>query len=149
MTNLLKLYDIADQEGIDVDCIGLVKRESLAIMDHGSCYIAIDPFKLTSSIDEKVKLSHELGHCLTGSFYNQYVPFDERRRNESRATRWALKKLLPFEEMRAAMDGGYTEPHELADYFEVTEDLIREAIAYYTGPCGLSFQKILPDGCQI
>ena len=139
MITLLELYDIADQEGIDVDCIDLVKRESLAIMDDGNCYIAIDPFKLTSSIDEKVKLSHELGHCLTGSFYNQYTPFDERWRNETKANRWAIKKLLPYEEMRAAMKSGYREVWELAEYFEVPEDLIRQAIEYYTGPCGLSF----------
>lgn len=37
------------------------------------------------------------------------------------------------------MKSGYREVWELAEYFEVPEDLIRQAIEYYTGPCGLSF----------
>ena len=64
---------------------------------------------------------------------------DERGRREQRADRWAIKKLLPFEEMKAAITQGNTEIYELADYFTLPEDLIRQAIDYYTGPCGLSF----------
>ena len=104
---------------------------------------------IDSMAKEKVAAAHEWAHIATGATYTLGATASMIQAAERKATRAQIKKLLPFEEMRAAMDGGYTEPHELADYFEVTEDLIREAIAYYTGPCGLSFQKILPDGCQI
>ena len=57
------------------------------------------------------------------------------------------KKLLPFSEMRAAMEDGYTELYQLAEYFEVPEDLIRQAVEYYTGPCGLSFRDTSGEGC--
>ncbi len=60
---------------------------------------------------------------------------------EWKATRAQIKKLLPFEEMRAAMNAGYTEVWELSEYFDVTEDMVRRAIVYYTGPCGLNFQN--------
>ena len=68
MIELLKLYHMAEQFGVTVDGFELNSRESLSLMDEeGSCYIAIDPFKLTSSMDEKEKLGHELGHCITAA----------------------------------------------------------------------------------
>lgn len=143
-----QLYQYAEEHNVDVDWCLLSMAESLSILlDDGTCAIALDPTKFSSSADATWKLSHELGHCMTGSFYSRYAPLDERGRNEAKANRWAIKTLLPFEEMRAAMEAGYTERWELAEYFEVTEDMIQQAVDYYTGPCGLSFQKILPDDC--
>ena len=49
--------------------------------------------------------------------------------------------------MRAAMEAGYTELYQLAEYFEVPEDLIQQAVEYYTGPCGLSFRDNTEDCC--
>ena len=148
MERLISLYEYAENHNIDVDWCTMFRAESLSVrLNDGSCAIAIDPFKLVNTADETYKLAHELGHCETGSFYSQYAPFDERGRNEARATRWAIKKLLPFDEMRTAMEEGYTEPYQLAEYFEVPEDLIQQAVEYYTGPCGLSFRDASENDC--
>lgn len=148
MKKLIALYEYAEDHGIDVDWCTMLRAESLSVkLEDGSCAIAIDPFKLTSTADETSKLAHELGHCETNSFYCQYAPLDERGRNEARAVRWAIKKLLPFPEMRAAMKAGYTELYQLAEYFEVPEDLIQQAVDYYTGPCGLSFRDPSENCC--
>ena len=148
MERLIALYEYAEDRGIDVDWCTMFRAESLSVkLEDGSCAIAIDPFKIHSDADEISKLAHELGHCETDSFYCQYAPLDERGRNEARASRWAIKKLLPFGEMRAAMEAGYTELYQLAEYFEVPEDLIQQAVDYYTGPCGLSFRGNTEDCC--
>ena len=77
MTTLLDMYNIAEQNDISVDCIDLVRYESLSLIDRdGDCYVAIDPIILRSEREEKVKLAHELGHCMEGAFYNQYSPYD-------------------------------------------------------------------------
>ncbi|EKC49990.1 hypothetical protein OBE_14355, partial [human gut metagenome] len=34
------------------------------------CIIAIDPHKVKSIADRKEKTVHELGHCMTGAFYD-------------------------------------------------------------------------------
>lgn len=45
MTDLLKIYRIANKNDITVDCFKLGKRGALSVMDEdGSCFIAIDPF---------------------------------------------------------------------------------------------------------
>lgn len=132
MKTLQEFYHIADQENIVVDHFALSKREALSIMDlDGECFIAIDPQRLSGETDERNKLAHELGHCITGSFYNQYSDYDCRQHHENRADKWAIKNLIPVEELDDAVAGGYTEIWELAEHFGVTEEFIRKTVCYY------------------
>ena len=82
--------------------------------------------------DEKLKLTHELGHCCTGSFYNEYSACDIRQKCENRADRWAIKQLIAEEELDEAVANGHTEIWDLADYFDVTEEFMRKAVCLYT-----------------
>lgn len=133
MTELLSLYLLAEEENIMVDCYQLGKRAALSIMDRdGDCYIAIDPFRLESEMDEKVKLAHELGHCKTGSFYNQWAARDVRQKHENRADKWAVQHLVSEEALDDAVAEGHTEMWQLAEHFGVTEDFIRKVVCWYT-----------------
>lgn len=131
MTDLIGLYRLAEAKGVVVDCFQLGTRQSMSILDGKDCFIAIDPFQLVSACDEKMKLAHELGHCITGSFYNRYSELDIRQKHENRADRWAIRQLIPAEELKQAVKEGFTEPWELAEYFGVTEDFMRKAMRYY------------------
>lgn len=132
MTDLLYLYRLAEQDRIRVDCFDLRSREALSIMDpDGCCYIAIDPFQLRRESDERQKLAHELGHCETGSFYNRYAACDVRQKHENRADKWAIKKLVPKDELEAAVNAGHTEFWDLAELFSVTEDFMKKAVCWY------------------
>ena len=44
----------------------------------------------------------------------------------------AIQKLVPVDELEDAISLGYSEPWELAEYFDVTEDFIKKAVCYYT-----------------
>lgn len=133
MKDLQALYRLAAQLNIPVDYFPMRKREALAIMDtDGNCAIAIDPKKLQSETDERNKLTHELGHCCTGAFYNQYASCDSRQRHENRADKWAIELLIPVEELDDAVAKGCTEIWELAEHFQVSEEFIRKAVCYYT-----------------
>lgn len=130
---LIALYHIAEQENIKVDCFELRNRDALSMKDKdGLCYIAIDPLKLTGHADEKIKLAHELGHCITGSFYNRYSALDIRQKHEHRADKWAIKKLVPKDELLKAIKSGHINIWDLAEYFNVTEDFMRKAVYWYT-----------------
>ena len=133
MNDLQALYRLAAQLNIPVDYFPMKKREALAIMDvDGTCAIAIDPQKLHGEADERNKLGHELGHCCTGSFYNQFSDYDCRQRHENRADKWAIEHLIPVEALDDAVAQGCTEIWELAEYFQVSEDFIRKTVCYYT-----------------
>lgn len=132
MTRLSRLYQIAEDNRIEVDCFDLGKREALSLMDaEGLCYIAIDPFQLTSTRDETLKLAHELGHCVTGSFYNVHATVDCRQKHENTADKWAVNQLIPAEKLDEAVAEGYTEIWELAEHFDVSEEFMRKAVCLH------------------
>lgn len=128
--NLTTLYDIAALDNIPVFSFDMNKCESISLLHEGNCYIAIDPFKIESTADEKVKLAHELGHCETGAFYNVYAVCDIRAKHERRADKWAIKKLVPEDELKEACKY-YVNRWELAQHFGVTEDFMQKALDYY------------------
>lgn len=134
MESLLSLYRLAEAQGIVADSFQMQKREALSILDEtdGRCYIGIDPFKLTGGTDEKLKLAHELGHCMTGSFYNEDASCDIRQKHENKADKWAVEKVIPVDELDEAIADGYSEIWSLADHFGVTEAFMKKAICWHT-----------------
>ena len=133
MGTLLDLYDYAEAEDIAVYWYPLRKGPSLSLpggaFDCGA--VALDPWKLDSIAMEKDCLGHEVGHCKTGAFYNKYAACDVRKKHENRADKWAIGKLIPAEELDAAVTAGHTELWDLADYFGVTEAFMRKAVCWY------------------
>lgn len=133
MIPLQTLYAQARQENITIDRCSLRKREAFSFMDEdGDCYIAMDPARISGEADERSKLSHEMGHCVTGSFYNQWSTFDLRQRHENRADKWAVMRLVTLEDLDDAVANGVTDLWELAEFFGITEDLMKKAVCWYT-----------------
>lgn len=129
MKHLYKIAEANDIPIIDMKMNG--KEEAISHTFDNFCIIAIDPHKVKSAADLKVKSAHELGHCLTGSFYNADCPVVPRGRCERRATVWAVKNTVSLRRLRAAMRDGATEVWELAEHFGVTEEFMVEVLKYY------------------
>lgn len=129
---LTQLYQLAEQENIPVLPFRLPQTGSMSVMDDaGRCYVGMDPSLRDGGVTERVHLSHELGHCMTGSFYSRYTAVDCRQRHENRANKWAIQALIPVEELDDAIAGGCTEIWELAERFQVTEEFIRKTVCWY------------------
>ena len=129
---ILALYNLAEQENIEVVQFPMNVNGSMSIMDEaGNCYVGIDRSVQDGGAQERVHMIHEIGHCVTGSFYNRYAAIDSRQRHENRADKWAVKQLIPVEELDEAIADGHTEIWDLAEHFGVTEDFIRKAVCYY------------------
>ena len=132
MKNLIALYNEAEKENVVIDEFPLDKRVSFSLMDNdGDCYIAINPLALESAQHEKMVLAHEMGHCLTGSFYNRYATCDIRQRHENHADKWSFSQLVPEEELNEAVSAGFTEVWQLAEYFDVPESYMARACHWY------------------
>lgn len=132
MTTLLDLYEYAEDQGIDVDWVPLEQATSLSIpLPDGSYAIAVNPWKLDTLEQETVCLAHELGHCKTGSFYNRHAALDIRQKHENRADKWAIRQLVPEDDLDAAMADGCNTIPALADRFGVTEPFMRKAVCWY------------------
>lgn len=130
-----KLYLEAEQSGITVLCgaeLPLTKSVSLALPD-GAMFIGIDDSVMQSRAEERVHLAHELGHCVTGAMYNIRCPIMPRQRYERIADAYAIKKLVDEDELRRIIDEreGDISVWELSEWFDVTEEFMRKALAFY------------------
>lgn len=126
------LYRYADRKQIEILDYSMPYCGSMSVMDeNGNCFIGIDEAVMDGDAVEKVHLAHELGHCMTGSFYSRHTAVDSRQRHENRADKWAVKHLIPVEDLDDAVAHGCTEIWELAEQFGVTEEFARKAVCYY------------------
>ena len=126
------LYDLARQQNIEVLTHPLPQTGSLSVMlEGGRCFVGLDRSVCDGATQERVHLSHELGHCVTGSFYNIYAAVECRQRHENRADKWAISTLIPVEDLDEAVAQGCTEIWELAEWFQVTEEFMRKTVCYY------------------
>ncbi len=132
MTRLEKLYREATGEGAVVFDLELTHNFGVSAPDG---YICIDRARVGSERQEAVVLAHELGHYTTGSFYAD--DGREHGRSETRAERAAIRRMVPFADLIAALEAGITSLWELAEKFEVTEEFMRKALGYYFEEAGI------------
>lgn len=128
---MISALEYATFQDIDIDWLPLSSLDALSIEHKEQYAIVLDPNKIESSADENTKLAHELGHCLYGGFYSSTTPLYTREKHEYKANVWAVKFLVPWDELHEAIHNGITEPWELAEYFSVTEAFINLALEYY------------------
>lgn len=124
---MIDLLTFAEAEGIEVYYGDIPECGSMSIPDN----VCLDYRFANEGAEERVRLAHEIGHCVKGAFYNQYSTHDVVAKHEYRANKWAIEKLVPEDELNEAVSAGYLEPWELADYFCVTEEIMKKAMDYY------------------
>ncbi|MFR1698752.1 MAG: ImmA/IrrE family metallo-endopeptidase [Anaerovoracaceae bacterium] len=76
-------------------------------------------------------LAEEVGHYQTshGDILDQ-TSLDNQKQ-ELKARRWAYEKILPIGLIRFALNDGHTEIWDMAEYLDVNENFLREALKYY------------------
>ena len=126
MTRLTDLYRKAEELDIRVIQFPMASLRAVSTPDN---FIGIDPDKLEDR-EELVCLAHEMGHCATGSFYTSDATMLDRTRQEQRADRWAIRQLVPLEELKNLLRSGVDRWDEAAEHFQVTEEFMRKAVAF-------------------
>lgn len=129
---IIKLYKIADREGIRVDFPHMPNVKSACISLNGKNFIAIDKSVRYGSAEEKVKLAHEIGHCASNGFYSVGEEAKNRQDKEKRADSWAIEHLVPLSELEEAAKNGQEDILSLAEHFGVTEVFMQKALQYYS-----------------
>ena len=63
---------------------------------------------------------------MTGALHKISSPYELVARNENKACRASFEKYLPPQELQRAMDSGYREPWQIADFFDLPEEDIKK-----------------------
>ena len=124
------LYALAGQRNIPIYGFPLERVPSMSIMDaKGACAIALK--KELAGKEEHVCLAHEMGHCVTGTFYRITTSGAVRGKSEYKADKWAIYHLIPPVALEQAIHCGISTPWHLAEHFDVTEEFMLKALDFY------------------
>ncbi|KIL35125.1 membrane protein [Cohnella kolymensis] len=90
-----------------------------------------------TTVEKACILAEELGHHYTtiGNILNQNNVVN--RKQELRARSWAYERLVPLNGIVEASLAGVKGKHEIAEFLEVTEDFLVDAINRYKEKYGL------------
>ncbi|MBZ1328016.1 ImmA/IrrE family metallo-endopeptidase [Clostridium botulinum] len=84
-----------------------------------------------NTCEKRCILAEELGHFFTsfGDITNQSKI--NNKKQEVVARRWGYNKLIPISALKKAYRKGYKTKYEIAEYLQVTENFLSEAMEYY------------------
>ena len=89
--------------------------------------------------EKKCVLAEELGHYYTthGDILDQTNIKNIKQENLARA--WSYKNLIPIYSFVEAYQAGTRNRYEMAEFLEVTEEYLNEALQYYKSKHGLYY----------
>ena len=134
MCNYEKLLHDASMIGLEVkeiqfesDAKGLCKGQKIGIR------------KDLSDAKKACVLAEEIGHYYTtvGNILNQKNT--ENRKQEIKARKWAVDKMLTIEDVFEATEHPCSNLFEIAEYLEVTEEFLLEALEIFKKRYGHSY----------
>ncbi|MEG0167730.1 MAG: hypothetical protein RR867_07885 [Ruthenibacterium sp.] len=139
---MLELSDIyaaldAQQAEIFVYDIGFTSAATIEMNDRYAVFF--DPALCRTAAALKLCLAHECGHCATGATHRLASKWDIISRHEYKADRWAIERFLPFDALCDAIQIGYCEAWQLAEYFDVPQIFIEKALCHYLQHKNLHF----------
>ena len=139
MFELSHFYDYC--KGHDILIIPYVGMPSAGatLRDGGAYGIFLDFTKIMTTRQLRGVCAHELGHASTGALHKVSSPFETVERSEHRANRWTAENILTEEDFREAFAAGYTEPWQLAEYFDLPEQDVIKAFSYWKDCRGVQF----------
>lgn len=122
--------------------LGIKVKEVVLKSADGRCKgnrIAINK-NLSTQTEKKCILAEELGHYHTtyGDIRDQTKI--ENVKQEIIARRWGYEKLVGMVDIINAYRYGVRNRHELAEYLDVTEEFLCEAIEYYKCKYGICYK---------
>lgn len=129
------LYE-AEKEGIEVVYLPLRGRIKGLYYNN---VIALNK-NIDTTAEKTCILAEELGHYYTtaGNILDQKKI--QNRKLERRARAWAYKKLVPLYKLVEAYKDGIKNRFELAEYLQVTEEFLDEALKYYKEKYGMYYR---------
>lgn len=103
-----------------------------ALLEIGSRYGVYIDTGLIHTLGEELEVAaHEWAHIVTGTTHHVNDSDEQIRKDEQKAIRAMIRRLIPKDELGRLVKRGYNEVWELAEYFDVSFTFMQKAIEYY------------------
>lgn len=129
--NVDKVYKKIQSNGIELMHFGLPNVKSVSVETDGIYGIFINHKEIEDSNEEFMVITHEYGHCMTGSTHPPYSPVDLVSRHEYKADRKAVLDFLPINKIKAAIKYGCRNIYELSEHLDMPEQFVLKAFQHY------------------
>ena len=139
MDPLQSFYEYCAANDVDVMAFPRFPADACTVRDHGYYCVVLNPEALNTFRRLRTAAIHEEGHLRTGALHKVDSPYQLVAQSEHRANAASFRRYLPPNKIRAAMRSGYTDPWQLADYFDLEEEYIKKALHYWTACRGIDF----------
>lgn len=141
MFELSDFYNHCKQNNVDIIPYLGCPNHAATVRDDEWLAVFLDFDQIKSTRLLRGICYHESGHIGTGALHKVSSPYETVERSEHRANRWAAEHYLTADDFRMAFADGYTELWELAEYFDLPEDDIKNALHYWTECRGVDFNR--------
>ena len=141
MFELAHFYDYCKVNRVDVIPYNGVPQPGATVRDGQFCAVFLDFTKITSTRLLRGVSCHELGHIATGALHKVDSPYELVERSEYRANRYMAQRFLRESDFREAFAAGYTELWQLAEYFDLPEQDIKNALTYWSERKQVDFNR--------
>lgn len=139
MYELAEFYNYCHHNDVDVFNYQNSPQVACTVRDGPYYAVIIDFSKIRTLREIRGITMHEYGHLATGALHKCSSPHQIWQQAEYRADGWGFEHYLPVEQLKSAFQKGYTEPWQLADYFDLPEITIKKALHYWTECRGVDF----------
>ena len=141
MFEISDFYHYCKQNNVDVIPYDGCPKEGATIRDAGFYAVFLDFTKIKSTRLLRGVCCHELSHVATGALHRAGSPYEIAERSEYRANRYAAQNFLTESAFRQAFADGYTEPWQLAEYFDLPQQDVEKALRYWVDARGVDFNS--------
>ena len=141
MFELSEFYGYCRKNQVDVIPFSGCPQPGATIRDRDAYAVFLDFSKIRSTRLLRGVCYHELGHAATGALHKVTSPFELVERSEYRANRWSAQHYMTAEDFKEAFAAGYTELWQLAEYFDLPEQDVQNALTYWQDRRGIDFNK--------
>lgn len=141
MFELSHFYDYCKKNRVDIIPYLGIPQPGATIRDGSYYAVFLDFSKIMTTRLLKGVCCHELGHLATGALHRVDSPYELVERSEYRANRYMAQNFLTKEAFLDAFHAGYTELWQLAEYFDLPEQDIKNALTYWSERKAVDFQE--------
>ena len=129
-----KLLSEANNIGVNVDESFNFNGKTKGLYVDGNIALSSN---LSNTAEKSCILAEELGHHYTSSGNIIDMSVTQNRKQELHARLWAYNKLIGLMGIVRSYKAGCKSIYETAEYLEVTEEFLTEALQYYKSKYGI------------
>ena len=139
MFELVQFYDYCKENKVRIIPFRGIPQPGATVRDGDRYAFFLDFDQIRSTRLLRGVCCHEMSHVATGALHRAAGPFESVERSEYRANRYLAQNFLTEWAFRQAFREGYTEPWQLAEYFDMPQEDVQRALRYWVEARGVEF----------